>query len=394
MRKLLISTLAILAMTIPASAFDHATGSFAEAKAQAAKIGKPLLIDFFAEWCGPCKRFAAATAEDADIQKSLEAAVLYKIDAEKGEGIELAKEFKVSGYPTFILANGEGQTIDRWMGYAKDYFIETMKSATADMTTIDEKQARFISAPDAHTAAILGRYQAAMENYAGAVNYYKQAQSLKTEPSVEYSYDIFDNMANTPGDTVFTYDEISQAADAAIVPAKSDPMKVVDISSRMTHIANQHKRPDDVAKFLQAGLDATSGNGDGDIKRAHNELMVDFSLMVKHDAATAVEYKKGTMPEGWMEDPDQLNAFAWWCFENGTNLDEAETLSRKSVELAKPGRAKANNLDTLAEIMHAKGNTREAIELSKKAAKESPDSKYFPQQVERFEKLLKNMQGS
>jgi hypothetical protein len=100
------------------------------------------------------------------------------------------------------------------------------------------------------------------------------------------------------------------------------------------------------------------------------------------------------MPEGWLKNAGQLNEFAWWCFENKANLNEAERLARKSVELAKPGREKANSLDTQAEIVNAKGNTLEAVELSKKAAKESPDSKYFPQQVVRFEKLLKEKQGS
>jgi hypothetical protein len=38
-----------LALTLSVSA-DIVTGSYADAKAQAAKLGKPLLIDFFTEW--------------------------------------------------------------------------------------------------------------------------------------------------------------------------------------------------------------------------------------------------------------------------------------------------------------------------------------------------------
>jgi hypothetical protein len=50
MRKSALVALMLLALTMTASAVDHATGSFADAKAQAAKLGKPLLIDFFTEW--------------------------------------------------------------------------------------------------------------------------------------------------------------------------------------------------------------------------------------------------------------------------------------------------------------------------------------------------------
>ncbi|OGC96402.1 MAG: hypothetical protein A2W25_06805 [candidate division Zixibacteria bacterium RBG_16_53_22] len=331
---------------------------------------------------------------DTDVQKTLESVVLYQVDAEKGDGKILADSFKVRAYPTFILANGSGQTIDRWLGYEKDYFIETVGSATADLTLIEEKQTRFMESPSAGTAEALGRYNAAIFNYRDAVSHYRQAQSLKTDPKSDFTYEIFDNMAESAGDKLFPYEEMSQAADAAIMSSRDNPHGIVGISSRMARISNQNKRPDDVARYLQAGLDATAGKDDEGLKQSHNELMVDFSLMVKNDTATAVEYKKATMPEGWLNDPKQLNEFAWWCFENNANLEEAEKLSRKSVELAKPGRDKASNLDTLAEIMHAKGNTREALELSKKAVRESPDSRYFPQQVERFEKLLKEKQGS
>jgi tetratricopeptide (TPR) repeat protein len=326
---------------------------------------------------------------DADVQKALENVALYQIDAEKGEGKTLADTFMVRAYPTFVLANSEGQTIDRWLGYSKEFFIETMGSATADLNIIEAKQARFLESPDAGTAEALGRYNAATFKFKDAVDYYRQAQSLKTDPQADYTYEIFDNMAETARDTAFAYGEIAQAADAAIVAGNAEPMRVIDIASRMAQIANGNKRSDDVGRYLQAGLDATAGKDDVDLKRKHNELMVDFSILVKNDTASAVEFKRATMPEGWLNDQAQLNQFAWWCFENNINLDEAERLSRKSIELAKPGREKANNLDTLAEIMHAKGNTREALDLSKKALKEDPDGKHWVRQIERFEKILK-----
>ena len=115
-------------------------------------------------------------------------------------------------------------------------------------------------------------------------------------------------------------------------------------------------------------------------------MMVDFALSVKHDTATAIENKKAAMPENWQKDAGNLNEFAWWCFENKANLTEAEQLSRNSIELAKPGREKADCYDTLAEILFAKGNAREALEMSKKSVAEAPNNKYFPTQVERFEK--------
>lgn len=94
------------------------------------------------------------------------------------------------------------------------------------------------------------------------------------------------------------------------------------------------------------------------------------------------------MTDGWLEDAGKLNGFCWWCFENLVNLEEAEKLSRKSVELAEPGRQKAMNLDTLAEICNALDNCHEALDLIKMAMVEDPESKHYPKQLERFEKIL------
>jgi tetratricopeptide (TPR) repeat protein len=89
-----------------------------------------------------------------------------------------------------------------------------------------------------------------------------------------------------------------------------------------------------------------------------------------------------------MEDARALNAFAWWCFENKINLEEARQLAEKGVTLAKPGGEKAMILDTLAEICNELGNRGDAVETTRAALAESPNNAYFKRQLERFEKLL------
>ena len=50
MKQKILVLMLLLALTSVSSAVDRATGSYADAKSQAAKLGKPLLIDFFTEW--------------------------------------------------------------------------------------------------------------------------------------------------------------------------------------------------------------------------------------------------------------------------------------------------------------------------------------------------------
>jgi len=65
---------------------------------------KPLLINFHAEWCGPCKMLAPVIK---DVAKSMNGEIrIIKVDIDKNQS--LAQKYQVSGVPTLVLfKNGE-----------------------------------------------------------------------------------------------------------------------------------------------------------------------------------------------------------------------------------------------------------------------------------------------
>jgi thioredoxin 2 len=79
----------------------------------AGSVALPVLVDLWAEWCGPCRMVSPALEELArDMAGSLK---LVKVDVDRAQAV--ARRFQVQGIPTLLLMR-KGKVISRQTGAA------------------------------------------------------------------------------------------------------------------------------------------------------------------------------------------------------------------------------------------------------------------------------------
>jgi thioredoxin-related protein len=120
-----------------AAEINFQKGSFQEMLQKARSENKLLMVDFVTDWCKWCvelDRKVYSNADVADFANSHQ--VNFKIDAEKGEGVDLAKKYSVKGYPTIVFIDGDGNEVDRIYGYVEAAdFLKTIKDYNAGVNT-------------------------------------------------------------------------------------------------------------------------------------------------------------------------------------------------------------------------------------------------------------------
>lgn len=119
------------------SQIDFQKGSVAEVLAMAKAQNKLVMVDVMTDWCKWCIELDNKVYAKKDISDFANSnQINYKIDAEKGEGIDFAKKYKIQGFPSILFLDGDGNEVDRVYGYvpAKD-FMEMMQDYNKGINT-------------------------------------------------------------------------------------------------------------------------------------------------------------------------------------------------------------------------------------------------------------------
>jgi thiol:disulfide interchange protein DsbD len=100
---------------------------------QAVKLGKPTIIDFYADWCAPCRELEQITFHDPKVVKAAESFSMLKVDlTRKGDPLHpvLLNRYEVRGVPTVVFLGLDGKEVEdlRLVSFEPPkVFIEKMK---------------------------------------------------------------------------------------------------------------------------------------------------------------------------------------------------------------------------------------------------------------------------
>ena len=106
-------------------------GTWDEVIAKAKADNKPIFVDCYASWCGPCKWMVAHVFNNDTVAKFYnEHFICFAQDMEKGDGLNLKKQFNVFAYPTYMFLDKDGNPIHRSMGsMTMDMFMNLGRAA-------------------------------------------------------------------------------------------------------------------------------------------------------------------------------------------------------------------------------------------------------------------------
>ena len=305
--------------------------------------GKLILIDFETEWWGWCDRLDADTYSNSSIISFAKNNLLsLKIDAEKGEGVELVKKYKVNGYPTIVFTNGNGDEIDRIVGYRPpEEFLKELKRIQSGINTLP---------------ALLSK--------------------LEQEPAKFSTLHKLINKYTDMDEKALAKEKINAILDADIDSAGTAAFLLVFLNAHETHdptalikYANENLDNGYTEKALSKAKDILRNKGDNPEFEA--EIYLRYIESLKEPTA-------GT-----------LNGFAWRMSELDLNLEIALEKIISGILNTTDLDQKYMFIDTKAEVLWKMGRVEEALIEIEICVKGKPEDKYYREQKEKFQHSMK-----
>jgi len=269
-----------------------------------------------------------------------------KVDAEKGEGIRLAKKYNVRGYPTVVFVNNDSVEIDRIVGYypPQPFLQELQRIHNGENTYL----------------SLANQVQQTPDNITVLTQYAK-----KLEQRSSYSEE-----------GLHTWQKVNNLADPGSQAQAEAGYKVAQYQAALQESAKPLETFIDAHPESPYLTDAYS-----DLTSVYKNLGEPQQEADAFKQAVEVAEKSGKVSAGF------LNSYAWRMSELELNLNDALKRAKQAVEMVKDESPtdRAQIMDTEAEVRWKLGQDDKAIEITQQAIKLQPDDNYYKKQLAKFQ---------
>jgi thiol-disulfide isomerase/thioredoxin len=425
--------LTLLYLCAAASAFAQGihfeSGNWKSVIDKAKKEKKLVYVDVYTTWCGPCKLLEKEIFPKQEAgEKYNKLFVNVRIDAEKGEGIALAKKYAVTGYPTHLFVDPVNETvvyrdmgatakINEFNHHADVAIKEKNDPMTWDMYVQQHKKGK---KDKAFLTAYLQKANLLKKNNDAALNdYVAQIKGKPTDSTILFLAEMMqtiDNNAmplvaankeminrNFPNETDhyeglsdgWLYGTLQKAIDQ-----KSDAVMDILDNGRQQYFG---KGKDETHYLFRAQYYGMTGQNELAKKASFEEadyLTAKLPEVYRKEDEVAFENAKNAMqaelaamnvPEEKREETikknietqpamkhsvssqaaNRLNTISWKIYERFSKdealVKQAMNWSSRSLELSKGLNEWPLYADTYAHLLYASGNKAEAIKLQEEA---------------------------
>lgn len=274
---LLILFFAIIPFIAYAEEINFETGSYSEVLSKAKSENKIVMIDFFTDWCKWCVELDKVVYTNKEVSEFANTnQINWKIDAEKGEGVDLAKKYNIKGYPTIVFVDPDGKEIDRIVGYLKPAeFLQLIKDFNAGVNTYgDLKNKLEVNPDDATINYLMGKKLFDYGNSDQSKQYFEKVLTIDKKNNSGYTDNAHLYFA-------LLTDDLQGLKDFSNMYPGSDVLKTVAIMVA-EYCYQNNENYEEAAKQYKIAFD-NYGQDDEDLRFSYGQYLLTYAYSIMND---------------------------------------------------------------------------------------------------------------